>query len=39
MIDIRWVRGHCEVFRNGSFLFSADTKAEAIRELEEEYGL
>ena len=30
------VRGHYEVFAvDGSFLFSADTKAEAIKELED----
>ncbi len=30
------VRGHYEVFdQNGRFLFSADTKAEALRELGE----
>lgn len=31
---IRFVRGHVEVFdREGRFLFSADTEAEAMREL------
>ncbi len=33
---IRYVLGHVEVFdENGCFLFSADTEAEAFRELRE----
>ena len=37
---MRWrivsIRGHYEVFAaDGSFLFSADTKAEAMKELED----
>lgn len=32
--DIRCIRGeHYEVYLNGVFQFSADTKAEALREL------
>ena len=32
---MQWVRGHIEVFDpNGRFLFSADSEAEAERELE-----
>ena len=34
MYEFRYVRGHVEVFLNGEFVLSADTKAEAIRELE-----
>jgi hypothetical protein len=34
--DIRCIRGeHYEVYRNGIFLFSADSKPEALREIEE----
>ena len=33
--DIRWRWGHYEVYRNGSFCFSADTREEALREIEE----
>ena len=33
--EFRNVKGHVEVFLNGSFLFSADTKAEALAEIEE----
>lgn len=34
--ELRWVRGeHIEVFLDGIFQFSADNKAEAMRELEE----
>lgn len=34
--DIRCIRGeHYEVYRNGVFQFSADSKAEALREIEE----
>lgn len=29
-----WIRGHWEVYKNGEFILSADTKAEALRELE-----
>ena len=32
--DIIAIRGHYEVFTDGRFLFSADTKAEAMEELE-----
>ena len=32
--DIIAIRGHSEVFADGRFLFSADTKAEAMEELE-----
>lgn len=32
--EIRYVMGHVEVYRDGAFLFSADTEAEARRELE-----
>lgn len=33
--ELRWVRGeHIEVFLDGIFQFSADNKAEAMRELE-----
>lgn len=35
MYEIRTVRGHVEVYLNGSFCFSADTAGEAERELEE----
>lgn len=31
--EIRYVMGHVEVYRDGEFLFSADTEAEARREL------
>ena len=34
MYEFRYVRGHVEVFLYGEFVLSADTKAEAIRELE-----
>ena len=34
--DIRYVRGHVEVFdRNGNFCFLADTVTEAMEELRE----
>lgn len=36
MVRIIHVKGHVEVFVNGVFSLSADTVAEAIRELEEE---
>lgn len=32
----RSVKGHVEVFLHGHFIFSADTKAEALREIEME---
>jgi hypothetical protein len=32
--DIRQIRGHVEVFLNGTFLFSADNRGEAKREIE-----
>lgn len=35
MLVFKRARGHVEVFLNGVFFFSADTMAEAIRELEE----
>lgn len=36
MTDMRWVRGHVEVYgADGRFLFSADSWEEAERELEE----
>lgn len=34
--ELRYVRGHIEVFLNGHFRFSADTIAEAKREIREE---
>ena len=35
-VTMKWVRGHVEVFDgSGRFLFSADTEAEAERELDE----
>ncbi len=34
MYTFRYIRGHVEVYRNGEFILSADTKAEALRELE-----
>ena len=33
--EFRNVNGHVEVFLNGSFLFSADTKSEALAEIAE----
>lgn len=35
MYEFRNVAGHIEVYRYGSFLFSADTKAEAYMALQE----
>lgn len=32
--EIRYVMGHVEVYEGGDFLFSADTEAEARRELD-----
>lgn len=34
LCDIISARGHYEVYANGDFLFSADTKREALEELE-----
>ena len=34
MYTFRYIRGHIEVYKNGIFVLSADTKAEALRELE-----
>lgn len=34
MFEIRWVRDHIEVYRSGIFCFSADSRAEAEREIE-----
>lgn len=34
--ELRYVRGHIEVFLNGRFQFSADSVAEARREIDEE---
>ena len=34
-MEIRYVNGHVEVYLDGVFLFSADTKAEALREIRE----
>lgn len=36
--EFRNVRGHVEVFLRGSFIFSADTMAEARREIENDYS-
>ena len=41
MYSMKHIRGHIQVFyRNGRFLFSADTEREALEELEsyEEYS-
>jgi hypothetical protein len=36
MVEIRYVRGHIQVYdRNGNFLFSADSEREAREELME----
>lgn len=35
MYEIRWVRGHVEVYRDGKFCFSADNRTEAEREIEQ----
>lgn len=32
-LELRYVRGHIEVYQRGAFLFSADTEEEARREL------
>ena len=34
-MEIRYVRGHVEVYAGGEFLFSADTVSEAYEELAE----
>ena len=34
MYQIKWVRGHIEVFLDGDFQFSADTMKEALDELD-----
>lgn len=33
--EMKWVRGHVEVYRGGQFWFSVDSMAEAERELRE----
>ena len=35
MVEIRKVRGHIQVYFNGTFLFSADSEREAREELED----
>lgn len=35
MYEIEFVRGHVEVYLNGEFCFSADTRREAEEELEQ----
>lgn len=35
MLEMKWVNGHIEVYRDGDFCFSADNRAEAERELAE----
>ena len=35
MYEIEFVRGHVEVYLNGAFCFSADTRGEAEREIAE----
>ena len=35
MIEIRHVREHVEIFKDGKFLFSEDTESEARKELKE----
>lgn len=32
--EFRHIKGHVEVYRNGTFLLSADTVAEALKEVE-----
>lgn len=34
MYTFKWIRGHVEVYKYNEFILSADTKAEALRELE-----
>lgn len=36
MYEYKGVRGHIEVYKDGKFILSADTMAEAHKELEEE---
>ena len=36
MYDFKYINCHVEVYQHGRFILSADTKAEAIRELEGE---
>jgi len=36
MYELKWVRDHIEVYQDGTFCFSADSRAEAERELAEE---
>lgn len=36
MYELKWVRDHIEVYQGGEFCFSADSRAEAERELEAE---
>ena len=35
MYTFRYIRGHIEVYKGNEFILSADTKAEALRELQE----
>lgn len=35
MYEMRWVRDHIEVYCGGKFCFSADSRAEAEREIQE----
>ena len=35
MYELEFVRGHVEVYFNGEFLFSADTRKEAEEEIEQ----
>lgn len=35
MYELRFVRGHVEVYLDGKFCFSADTRSEAEAEIEE----
>lgn len=35
MYEMKWVRDHIEVYCSGKFCFSADSRAEAEREIEE----
>ena len=35
MYTIKYLRDHVEVYLHGRFCFSADNKAEALREIEE----
>ena len=38
MYELRYVRGHVEVYLNGRFSFSADTRGEAEAEIREREG-